>query len=147
MSVWSALTAAGVLPADLVTAIGVGAAGVYAGRRPQNVPRKDLEVWLARGDTEELSRGLGNVVTRHRIRVAVRLRTNAGGNGTGEAQLTAVEAHLRTIVERYRGRRPAFAVTAVADLIALDAREGAVDTAPDDEDTLEGVVDLDALVR
>lgn len=147
MSVWSTLTASTALPADLVTAIGVAAAGVYTGRRPQNVPRKDLEVWLARGEVEELSRGLGNTVTRHRIRVAVRVRTNAGGNGTGSAQLTTVEAHLRTIVDRYRGRRPAFAVTAVSDLIALDAREGSVDTAPDDGDTLEGVVDLDALVR
>ena len=145
MSFHSSLISDAVWPADIRTALGLSSGSVYVGRRPQNVPVKDVEVLILRGEVDQRGAGLGHEVEIHPYELHVRMRTNAGGDRTGKAQQTTVEAHMRTLVDRYHGLRPF--VATLTDLVAVQAREGDVDLDPTDEATLVGVVQVDFLVR
>lgn len=138
MSFHSTVTAALVWPADLVTAgVAPAAAAVYTGRRRQNVTRQDREVWLERLPEQRGGGGFQHV-TRYPYLVHVRMKSNAGGDKTGNAQLAAVEAHMQTIAARYHATVP-FA-SSVSAMLPCEATEEAVDVDPEDEAVLDGTV-------
>ncbi len=143
MSLWSLVTATAVLPTDLVTAGVVAATSqVYTGRRPQHIAIQSGEVWLERFAGPVEGTGLQHVTTcvvRAHYRTA---RGNAGGNKTGAAQLTDVEAKLATIAARYRGAIPFVAVSGLTNSLPASAVEGVVDEDPEDEAIHSGYVDL-----
>lgn len=143
MSIWSLVTATAVLPTDLVTA-GIVAATtqVYTGRRPQHVTIQSGEVWLERFAGPVEGTGLEHVTTCV-VRVHYRTaRGNAGGNKTGSAHLTEVEAKLAAIVARYRASLRFVAVSGLEGSLPASAVEGQVDEDPENEAVHSGYVDL-----
>lgn len=142
MTLWSLLTSKDALPADLVRAgVVTSDAQVYPGRRPQHVTHLGLEVWLER--LPRLGEGSGlQRVALCAVRFHVRKRLDQGPDQTGALQLAQVEGHLHTIYERYHGAVPLVAVPALRGSLPAVAVEGSLDVDPEDEDVLEGTVDV-----
>lgn len=137
MSFHSTLTAASAWPADLVTAGVVStAAQVYTGRRPRDKTDARGEVWLERL-TVQVS-GDAQHIRSHAYRAHVRCRINGGPDKAGGAQVTAVEAYMRTIADRYHGLNPS--LTGVSNVVSVSAVEEGVDTDPGDELVQDGTV-------
>lgn len=136
------------LPADLVTAgVVTAVAQVYFGRRAQNPARQDVEVWAERLDVDEVGTG-GQVVRAHRYRLHVRGGpSNRGADQAGTAQVTAVEAAQRLVVERYHGQRRLYATSGLAGLIAFSAVADQADVDPEEGKVLDGAVLLTAFVK
>lgn len=128
------------LRSDVETALGLGAGAAYSGRRPQSVQR-DTEVWVERLSSVDVARGTGNEQKEHRYTLHVFVKNLQGPDGAGDALLTAVEAHMRTLVARYHGARPAALLSAASSLVSCKAIEGVVDADPS-EQIVEGTVDL-----
>ena len=144
MSFHSVLIGATVWPADLVTAGVVAAAGqVYSGRRAQKVP-EPTEVWLERLPTEQAGAGM-QALTLHPYLVHVRTTKTPGGKNTGKPALDVVEAHMKTITERYSGARPF--VSALPNLVWAKAQEESVDTDTTQERVLDGSVRVTFAVK
>ena len=129
MSFWSDLTADGVLPADIRAALSITGTAVYVGRRHRDTPRpKALEVAIVRGPAKLLKDSGFGSTTAHEIDLLVTMRQSPGGDGTGKAQQTAVDAALRTLVTRYRGG--ARLAGTVSGIKAVSAAEVTPDEAP-----------------
>lgn len=142
-SFYSRLLTDAVLPADIRTALSLtDADSVYGGRQPRPVPQR-TEVWVERLETVDRTRRLQRI-TEHRYRLNVRLHSATDGARTGSGQLDTVEGHMRTLVERYDGKRP-FTGT-LTDLISVQASEDAVD-AEDEQGRAVGVVRLSFFVE
>lgn len=145
MSFHSALVADAVWPADIRTALGLTGNAVHVGRRAQGVPRIAKEVLILRREVDQRGTGLGNEAELHQYELHVRHYMHGGPDRSGKSQQDAVEADMRTLVDRYHGLRPF--VATLTDLVACQAREIDVDVDPDDEHRLVGVVQVDFLVR
>lgn len=144
MSLHSTITATAVWPADLVTAgVVASTAAVYTGARSGLAPTSSGEVWIERLTVEEHGRGLQDV-RAHRYRLHYRQAIDVGLKRSGQPGLDAVEAKLRTIVDRYNGRRPFYANDAT--IKAATAVEEAVSVDPQDERYAEGTVLVTLLV-
>ncbi len=138
MSFHSVLIADAVWPADIRTALSLtDGASVYTGRRPRKI-KQGTEVWLERLETLDRALGAGHQVKEHQYRVHVMTHNKPDGDLTGDAQLTTVEAHLETLVDRYNGDRH-FTGT-IADLISMKVEEESVDEDPDENGMLSGTV-------
>lgn len=134
-----------VWPTDIATALGLGSPlQVYVGRRRQRVSRLDCDVWIEPVDGVEDGAGAQDVAW-HVYDVHLRTTSNAGAEGTGVAQVDTIRAHMRTLVDRYHGRKPA-GFNTVVDLVSLEATERSVDADPEDARVLDGVVRVRFLV-
>lgn len=139
MSFHSSLVAVNAWPADLATALSLGSASaqVYSGRKARDKADKRGEVWLERlpvgvsGDVQQ--------VRAHPYKVHVRGGPgNLGGDKAGAAQVTDVEAQMRTIADRYHGANPS--ITGVSNVVSISAIEDVVDVDPSDASILDGTV-------
>lgn len=147
MSFHSSLMSVTGWPADLVTAgIVTSTDQVVPGRRPNNVLRRDLTLWIERKDDVPGGEG-GNgaqFLKGHVYVVHVLFPLNLGGNKAGKVQLDTIEAKLEAIRDRYHGASmPAAIVTAVpalANIVSASAVEEAVDEDPEDEAVQSGAV-------
>ena len=144
MSFHSAMLAAAVWPADLVTAgVAPTAAAVYPGRRPQKVTRVDREIWIERVEGEPIGTGFHGAHLHSEL-VHVIEAGNPDGDTTGKTKLSAAEADLRVIVKRYDGAEiPAAFSAAVPGLFAMQAQEEVVDLDPGEKKVLIGSVRVD----
>lgn len=145
MSFHSDLIADGVWPADIRTATGLTGTAVYVGRRPKAVPHKDAEVMIERGPTQERSRGGFEKLRVHTYTLRVRVKSNAGGDHAGKAQQDTVEAHLRTLSERYHGQR--VLTGTLTNLVAVSAGELSVDVDSARKDLSEGTLRVSFVVE
>ena len=91
---------------------------------------------------ESISRGATDDLKLYRYTLAVRVRSNAGGDLAGEAQQTTVEAALRTLADRYNGLRLLAAplLTGGFLLVATQAQEITPDAEPGRKDINEGTL-------
>ena len=134
-----------VWPSDLEDALGLASAlQVYVGRRRQRVSRLDMDVWIEPVEAFEEGHGPQDVA-RHVYDVHLRTTSNGGSTGAGTDQVTAIREKMRTLVDRYHGRKPdAFAD--VVDLVTVEATERAIDSDPEDARLIDGVVRVQFLV-
>lgn len=143
MSLFSLLTASGVIPADLVTAgVVAAAAQVYTGDQPRSPCDQRGEVLLERLDEGQVE-GTGLQHVRScRIRFRVRYPLNRGPDQAGATRLATVEAKLATIVGLYEARVRFQSTTGLSGSLPSSAVEGQVAADPETPNVLDGSVDV-----
>ena len=130
MTFHSTLTGAAVWPADLVTAgIVSTAAHVYVGRRPRMIPQTDRSVRLERLPKDSVEEYGHQRVTAHPYLLHVLESDSKGPKQSGGALVTAVDAALEAVVDRYHGTRPF--VASLPLIVAVTAEEEEFDEDPD----------------
>jgi hypothetical protein len=145
VSFHSTLIATAAWPTDLVSAGVIGAtAAAYAGTTRQHVSRAGVEALMKRLDVTEHGRGFQGLHV-HPYALELRLLHNTGGKQNNDESLTTLEAHVRTLVERYHGKRPM--VATLTDLVTVEAFEGPIEVDPENEKVLTGTVRINWLVK
>lgn len=134
-------------PADLVTAGVIAlAAQAYSGDLSQKIRRADGEAWIERRGVAERGSGL-QALRVHEYGLHLRLPGLAGPDRTGRALEDAVEAKIRTLVDRYHGARPFSGVAALGNLVASECVEEFLGFEDDDHQIMRGSLAVTFLVK
>lgn len=140
LSVLDRIMVDAILPARIRAALGTNDQSVYVGRQPRD-PRPQIEVLVRPVELEESHRTLTSRSSHH-FELEVFLRLPPGGDGAGEAQVTALGRALDLIRGDLSGSQSLPWREDLPDLFELSCREITRDAEADDTDSIVGVLRL-----
>jgi hypothetical protein len=129
-------------PAHIVSAASLVSTtnAIYVGRRPQEVGRRDMELWIERlPDLDPVGSG-AHLVKRHAYRCHFRRMQNMGGDKVGQNQVGSVDTRLQDMVARYDGQ--VYFVADFPTMLPATAVEVVVDEDPEETRWILGAVDV-----